>query len=185
MALGVLAGRLRLRRVPLEGAAELKALVLCWHGDAEPWEALGVQVGLHTCRHAVGALETSPPATKRVSAIHPIYTEHCIVVISIDCVVITTLNMPAYDTQTCENVMSVDLLINGLTSLNPAYPHPTLPCDEVQGLTQISALLSSFHPPCHIWWLQKVGDHINRCVIAYMYCVKLQVFSSYACASDP
>lgn len=62
VALGVLARRFRLRWVPLEGAAELEALVLRWHGDAEPREALGVQVSLHARRHAVGALETSPPA---------------------------------------------------------------------------------------------------------------------------
>lgn len=54
--------------MPLEGTAELETLVLCWHGDAEPREALGVQVGLHARRHAVGALETSPPATQGVTA---------------------------------------------------------------------------------------------------------------------
>lgn len=52
----------------MEGAAELETLVLCWHGDAEPREALGVQVGLHARRHAVGALEASPPATQGVTA---------------------------------------------------------------------------------------------------------------------
>lgn len=70
VALGVLTGRLGLWRVPLEGAAKLKTLVLCWHGDAEPREALGVQVGLHARRHAVGALEASPPATQARS--HPV-----------------------------------------------------------------------------------------------------------------
>lgn len=64
VALCVLAGGLRLWRVPLEGTAELETLVLCRHGDAEPREALGVQVGLHARRHAVGALETGPPATR-------------------------------------------------------------------------------------------------------------------------
>lgn len=48
----------------MEGTAELETLVLRWHGDAEPGEALGVQVGLHACGHAVGALETSPSATQ-------------------------------------------------------------------------------------------------------------------------
>lgn len=54
--------------MPLEGTAELETLVLRWHGDAEPREALRVQVGLHTRRHAVGAFETSPPATQGVTA---------------------------------------------------------------------------------------------------------------------
>lgn len=64
VAIRVLAGGLRLRRVPLEGTAELETLVLRGHGDAESREALGVQVGLHTRRHAVGALETSPPGSR-------------------------------------------------------------------------------------------------------------------------
>lgn len=68
VALGVLAGRLRLGRVPLEGAAELEALVLRRHGDAEPREALGVQVGLHARRHAVGALEAGSPANTQETA---------------------------------------------------------------------------------------------------------------------
>lgn len=63
VALCVLARRLRLGRVPLEGAAELEALVLRRYGNAEPREALGVQVGLHARRHAVGALETGSPAS--------------------------------------------------------------------------------------------------------------------------
>lgn len=62
VALSVLASWLWLWRVPLEGTAELETLVLCWHGNAEPWEAFRVQVGLYTRRHTVGALETSPPA---------------------------------------------------------------------------------------------------------------------------
>lgn len=68
VALGVLARRLRLGRVPLKGAAELEALVLRRHGDAEPRKALGVQVGLHTRRHAVGALETGSPANTEETA---------------------------------------------------------------------------------------------------------------------
>ncbi len=67
VALCVLASWLRLWRVPLERTAKLETLVLCWHGDAEPWEALGVQVGLHARCHAVGALKTSPPATQGVT----------------------------------------------------------------------------------------------------------------------
>lgn len=82
VTLCVLASRLGLWRVPLEGTAELKTLVLCWHGDAEPWEALRVQVGLHACRHAVGALEPGPPATQEVTAGPPTpepfsHTEYC------------------------------------------------------------------------------------------------------------
>lgn len=68
VALRVLARGLGLRRMPLEGAAELETLVLRWHGNAEPREALGVQVGLHARRHAVGAFETSAPARQRVRA---------------------------------------------------------------------------------------------------------------------
>lgn len=69
VALCVLASRFGLWRVPLEGTAELETLVLCWHSNAEPWEALRVQVGLHTRRDAVGALEAGPPATKTITAI--------------------------------------------------------------------------------------------------------------------
>ena len=52
----------------MERTAELETFVLRWHGDAEPGEALGVQVGLHARRHAVGALEASTPATQGVTA---------------------------------------------------------------------------------------------------------------------
>lgn len=68
VALSVLASGLRLWWVPLEGTTELETLVLCWHGNAKPREALRVQVSLHACRHAVGALETSSPATWGVTA---------------------------------------------------------------------------------------------------------------------
>lgn len=50
--------------MPLEGATELETLVLHWHGNAQPREALGVQVGLHARRHAVGALETGPSVSQ-------------------------------------------------------------------------------------------------------------------------
>lgn len=69
MALCILAGGLGLRRVPLEGAAKLEAFVLHRHSDAQSREALGVQVGLHARRHAVGALETSSPARQGVNAV--------------------------------------------------------------------------------------------------------------------
>ena len=58
----ILARWLRLRRVPLEGAAELQGLVL----GAHPWEALQLQVCLDARRHTIGALEAGPSGFWRV-----------------------------------------------------------------------------------------------------------------------
>lgn len=72
------------------------------------------------------------------------------------------LNPLTYDASVYVNVISVDSVMSvySITSSYPTSPHPSLLCDEVW-------LTLPFLHFCHHWWLNEVGDIVNRCMITH------------------
>lgn len=147
VALRVLASGLGLWRVPLEGTAKLKTLVQRWHSNAEPWEALGVQVGLHARRHAVGALEASPSATKAITAIpEPPRVSHAKTFIKLlcaskNCTILFALGRPAAIAVTASH----SILISSAKSFG-IWRTSVCKC-HVNSLSDEFTLLHIYNPP--------------------------------------
>lgn len=177
VALGVLTGWFGLWWVPLEGTAKLETLVLCWHGDAEAWETLGAQVGLHACCYTIRAFETSPSVTQRVTRGSETFTvQHAKVFLT--CILLHT-PFAAGQRRLFMQLGWLHLLLNDTQALkchagrlsvyHASSWYLTFSSSFAiwEGVTHAHVFFFplSLSSHCQPWWLQVVGDIANRCNI--------------------